>query len=290
MTGFARLAEPGDALTIEIRSVNGRGLDLKLRLPPGFERLELLLRPIAERALARGNVTATITRKREDRPGLIVDQAALETMLRAIATISVRIDGAQPPRPEALLALPGILRSAEPSDQPDPAADQAFDQRLIVLFDRAITELSASRHAEGARLAMILTATLDHIADLTAQARSVAATQPAAHHARLTATLASLLHGAEPVAPERLAQEIAILASKSDVTEELDRLDAHCAAARALLAEARNVGRRLDFLVQEFNREANTLCSKSASLALTALGLDLKATIEQLREQVANVE
>jgi uncharacterized protein (TIGR00255 family) len=290
MTGFARVAEPGDALVVEIRSVNGRGLDLKLRLPPGLDRLETTLRPLAERALGRGNVTATISRKREERPGLVVDPVALGAMLSAIEAIHVRLPGTPPPRAEAVLALPGVLSRADAVDQVDPVADQALEQSIIGLFERAVAALTLSRRAEGARLAAILTATLDRVEDLTLQARRVAAAQPALHQARLQQALASLLGGAEPVAPERLAQEIALLAGKSDVTEELDRLDAHCAAARALLAEARGVGRRLDFLVQEFNREANTLCSKSASLPLTTLGLELKAAIEQLREQVANVE
>jgi uncharacterized protein (TIGR00255 family) len=239
--------------------------------------------------LGRGNVTATISRKREERTGLVVDQAALGAMLTAIEEIRARLPNTPPPRAEAVLALPGVLSRADAVDQADPAVDQALEQSIIGLFARAVDVLTLSRRAEGARLAAILAATLDRVEDLTLRARRVAAAQPALHQARLQQALASLLGGAEPVAPERLAQEIALLAGKSDVTEELDRLDAHC-AARALLAEARGVGRRLDFLVQEFNREANTLCSKSASLPLTTLGLELKAAIEQLREQVANVE
>ncbi len=290
MTGFARVAEPGDALVVEIRSVNGRGLDIKLRLPPGLDRLEAVLRPIAERALGRGNVTATLSRKREERPGLVVDPVALAAMLRAIEDIRARLPDAPAPCPEAVLALPGVLCREDGVERADPAADQALERSIFGLFERAVAALDLSRRAEGARLAVILAATLDRIEDLTARARGLAQGQAERHMARLQGALAALLGGAEPVAPERLAQEIAILAAKSDVTEELDRLEAHCGAARALLAEARAVGRRLDFLVQEFNREANTLCSKSASLPLTALGLELKAAIEQLREQVANVE
>jgi uncharacterized protein (TIGR00255 family) len=290
MTGFARVAEPGDALVVEIRSVNGRGLDIKLRLPPGLDRLEAVLRPIAERALGRGNVTATISRKREERPGLVVDPVALEAMLRAIEDIRARLPDAPAPCAEAVLALPGVLNREDGVERADPASDRTMERNIVGLFERAVVALDLSRRAEGARLAVILAATLDRIEDLTVRARSLAQGQAERHMARLQSALAALLGGAEPVAPERLAQEIAILAAKSDVTEELDRLEAHGAAARALLAEARAVGRRLDFLVQEFNREANTLCSKSASLPLTALGLELKAAIEQLREQVANVE
>ena len=186
-----------------------------------------------------------------------------------------------------MLALPGVLRAAavDPAEERTAAADA-----VQAGFAEALVGLVASREAEGARLAAVLTGLLDEIAALRRQAAEQAADQPAAQRARVMENLTALLREAPSLPQERIAQEVALLAARSDVREELDRLDSHIAAAHALLAEAANIGRRFDFLVQEFNREANTLCSKSASTALTATGLKLKAAIEQLREQVQNIE
>jgi uncharacterized protein (TIGR00255 family) len=290
MTGFARSAggAEGFAWAWELRSVNGRGLDLRLRLPPGFDPLEPVLREEAGKALKRGNVSATLTVKREEREKLARDPAALEQVLGLALALAARIPGAPPPRAEALLALPGVLRAAAASED-EPLLPAQIEATRAGFAD-ALAGLVAARREEGARLAATLSVLLDEIAALRAQAAAEAADQPAAQRARMLDNLREMLREAPSLPEERIAQEVALLAARSDVREELDRLASHIAAARALLAEAAQVGRRFDFLVQEFNREANTLCSKSASVALTATGLKLKATIEQVREQVQNIE
>jgi uncharacterized protein (TIGR00255 family) len=293
MTGFAResgaLAD-GTAFVWEVRSVNGRGLDLRLRLPNGQDALEAPLREALGRRLRRGNVSATLTLKREDRPRLAVDPAALEQALTLALELANRIRGSMPPRAEALLALPGVMRAEVP--ELDEAQEAGKRAELAAAFTRALEGLVAARQAEGAKLHTILSGLLDEIAALREAAATEAVGQPAAQRARMLEQLAALLGegGAARVPEERLAQEVALLAQRSDVREELDRLAAHVEAARALLAAGEGAGRKLDFLTQEFVREANTLCSKSASVALTRIGLDLKAAIERLREQAANVE
>jgi uncharacterized protein (TIGR00255 family) len=286
MTGFARAdgAAAGLAWVWELRSVNGRGLDLRLRLPPGWDALEPALREAAGKALKRGNVTANLTVKRESELRLLADPAALEQALTLAMELHRRIPGSPVPRAEALLGLPGVLRPAQADEAvPDTGAVAAG-------FSRALAALVAARQAEGTRLGATLTGLLDEIATLHRQAAAEAADQPAAQRARVMENLAALLREAPSLPEERIAQEVALLAARSDVREELDRLASHIEAARALLREAVAIGRRFDFLAQEFNREANTLCSKSASVALTATGLRLKAAIEQLREQVQNIE
>ena len=290
MTGFAH--SEGTAGSIawawELRSVNGRGLELRFRLPPGFDGLEPALRDTAAKILRRGNVTANLTVRREDQPKLIPDPAALEQALSLALALAARIPGAPPPRAEALLALPGILRAAAAVE--DDTAAGAQSDAIRQGFAAALAALSVARAGEGARLATILAAQLEEVAILRIRAAAEAADQPAAQRARMMETVRTLLAEIPALPEERIAQEVALLAARSDVREELDRLDAHLHAARSLLAEGEGVGRRLEFLVQEFNREANTLCSKSASVALTATGLKIKATIEQVREQVQNVE
>ena len=293
MTGFAReggaLAD-GTAFVWELRSVNGRGLDLRLRLPPGQDALEPLLREAAGRRLQRGNVSANLSLRREERPRLVPDRAALDQLLELAQALATRIPGAAPPRAEALLALPGVMRAEAP--EADEEADEARRGELAAAFARALDGLVAARRAEGEALHRVLSALLDEIAALHDAAGREAAGQPEAQRARLMEQVAALLGeaGTARLPEERLAQEVAILAQRSDVREELDRLRAHLNAARAMLRAGEGVGRKLDFLVQEFMREANTLCSKSASVALTRVGLDLKAAIERLREQAANVE
>ncbi|HQT64984.1 MAG: YicC family protein [Acidocella sp. 20-57-95] len=291
MTGFARAQGELNAISWvwELRSVNGRGLDIKLRLPPGMDALEASLRESAAKILKRGNVSGTLTIKRDAVGGMTADLAALERMKDLAIELADHIPGALPPRAELLLALPGVMRPISTLDEPEELKAELQDA-VENGFAEALAGLVASRAAEGARLAGIVTALLDEVASLHAAAALEAATQPALHIARLKAQLAEIIGSTPNLPDERIAQEVALLATKSDVREELDRLTAHISAARALLAEAANVGRKLDFLMQEFNREVNTLCSKSASLPLTAIGLKLKAAVEQLREQVANIE
>ncbi len=288
MTGFARSegSEAGLVWAWELRSVNGRGLDVRLRLPAGFDALEPALREEASRALRRGNVNGTLTVKREDRARVAADPELLADLLRLTTELAARIPGAPPPRPEALLGLPGVLRAAASDETLSPAQLET----VRAGFSAALAGLLAARQAEGARLAALLSGQLDEVRHLRATAAEQAADQPAQQRARMLESLRGLLRDQPGLPEERIAQEVALLATRSDVREELDRLGAHLDAARSLLTEPSAVGRRFDFLVQEFVRETNTLCSKSASVALTATGLRLKAVIEQMREQVQNVE
>lgn len=291
MTGFAREAgtlPDGTPWAWELRSVNGRDLGLRFRLPNGLEALEAPAREEAGKVVRRGSIQAALAVAREQRPVPTPDAAALERVLALALDLAARIPGAPPPRAEALLALPGVMRA----EIPEPAETEEVARRAALLagFARATAALAANRREEGARLHAILSGLLDDIAALAAAARAEAANQPQAQQARLHESLARLLGPESRIPEERLAQEVAILAARSDVREELDRLDSHVAAARALLAQGAGIGRKLDFLGQEFVREANTLCSKSASAELTRLGLDLKAAIERLKEQAANVE
>ncbi len=289
MTGFARAEGGTDGLAWawELRSVNGRGLDLRFRLPPGWDALEPALREAAGKALKRGNVTANLTTAREAEKKLAPDPAALEQVLALALALHARIPGSAPPRAEALLALPGVLR---PATEAQEERSEAAVAAVRAGFATALAALVAARQGEGERLRGTLDGLLDEIVALRHTAAREAADQPAAHRARVMENLQALLRESPSLPEERIAQEVALLAARSDVREELDRLASHIEAARLLLGEAAMVGRRLDFLVQEFMREANTLCSKSSSRALTATGLKLKAAIEQLREQVQNIE
>ena len=288
MTGFARTEgnEAGLAWAWELRSVNGRGLDMRLRLPAPFDALEPELREQASRLLRRGNVTANLTVKREERARVAVDTELLDQLLALAEGLAARVPGATPPRPETLLGLPGVLRANGAEEAATPAQIEA----VRTGFAAALAALAVARRAEGARLLPVLTGQLDEVAALHAAASAQAADQPALQRARMMDSLQTLLRDQPGLPQERIAQEVALLATRSDVREELDRLAAHVDAARALLREDAAIGRRFDFLVQEFVREINTLCSKSASVPLTGTGLRLKAVIEQMREQVQNVE
>jgi uncharacterized protein (TIGR00255 family) len=294
MTGFARSegSTEGASWAWELRSVNGRGLELRFRLPGGLDALEPRLREAAGAKLKRGNVTANLTIKREEQARLAVDTAALDQALALALSLAARIPGSAAPRAEALLALPGILRNAAGPENDDlqRANAAALAEAVTAGFAAALDQLVTARLGEGSRLATILSGQIDEIATLCDRATIEAADQPQAQRARMLESVQALIASVPALPEERIAQEVALLASRSDVREELDRLCAHLDAARALLAEGANIGRRFDFLVQEFNREANTLCSKSASVGLTATGLGLKASIEQLREQVQNIE
>jgi uncharacterized protein (TIGR00255 family) len=292
MTGFAR--DRGEAHGIawvwEVKSVNGRGLDVRFRLPPGWDAVEAGLRDVAQRRLKRGSVSAGLTVRRDEaanRP--VLDRAALEAAVALVAEVQAMLPTCPPPPATALLALPGVMRSAA-EEEPDEVLLAARAASVTESFSRALAALDAARRAEGARIGAVLCARLDEIEALVADAERDAATQPDAVRDRLVASLQALAGQSPALTEERIAAEAALLASRADVREELDRLHAHIAAARALMAEGTLVGRRLDFLTQEFNREANTLCSKAASRTLTATGLALKAAIEQFREQVQNLE
>lgn len=285
MTGFARTDGVVGRLSWvwELRGVNARGLDFKLRLPPGFEALEPELRAAAGQ-VRRGTVTANLSVQREQQTRIVLDEAALAQVMALAVGVAKKI-GADTPRAEALLALPGVLR-AVPGGDDEPDALPAVRDGFLA----ALAAFGEMRLAEGARLRAVLTGLLDQITADRAEAEALAAEQPRAQQARLMEVLAGLTAGAGGLPEARIAQEVALLASRADIREELDRLAAHAEAAGALLAEGGAVGRKLDFLAQELHREANTLCAKSASVALTAAGIRLKAAIEQVREQVQNIE
>lgn len=288
MTGFADAQ--GDACghhwRWEVKSVNGRSLDVRLRLPPGFEALELPIRSAATAAFRRGNLQISLTLERDAEAGALqIDDVAL-ARLALIAKRIAAETGLAPARIDGLMALKGVVVQSEALSEEVKTALQAA---LLKSLDEAFAVLSAARAGEGEKLTRLLSSQVDDVERLTAAAAKLAALQPAALRERLLAQLNDLV-APGTVAPERLAQEIALLAVRADAREELDRLGAHVTEARRLIAAGMAVGRKLDFLAQEFNREANTLCSKSSDAELTRVGLDLKAVIDQFREQSANVE
>lgn len=290
MTGFARAGDvTGEhGWTWEIRGVNARGLDVRLRLPPGLDQLEPTVREAVARRCARGTINVTLDLKRSRAAaGFRVNRPALDQLLALQAELGPRVDQA-PPRLEALLGVRGLFEEAEP--EAAPGDDATLRAALLAGFERVLAEFDSSRRGEGARLAEIVGGQVETIATLAADAGAAAAQQPGLFAERLKRQVAGLLEERVGVAPDRLAAEIALLASRADVTEELDRLRAHVASARDLIAGGGAIGRKLDFLAQEFNREANTLTSKSADIAMTNCGLALKTVIDQFREQVQNIE
>jgi uncharacterized protein (TIGR00255 family) len=291
MTGFARIEGHDGALNWvwEIKSVNAKALDLRFRLPAGFDALEVSLRASLNQTLRRGAVTVNLgLAKAVGTGGMRVNREALTAVMALAREIAAEIDDVAPPRIDGLLALKGVIESAEES------ADEATRERQLGLlttsFERALASLQAMRLNEGGRLEAVLSARLAEIAGLVRAAEASASAQPAAIKARLEELIAAIVDAVPALPEERLAHEAALIIAKADIREELDRLEAHLAAARGLVEEGGPIGRRFDFLCQEFNREANTLCAKSADLELTRVGLALKAAIEQLREQVQNIE
>ncbi len=291
MTGFARSSGHHDEVgwTWELKSVNGRGLELRCRLPGGSEHLDAGARSRIQASLKRGNVQAQLAILAPESAGaLSVNRDAIDQFLALHAELGARIDTA-PPRLEGLLAVRGVVEQAVREEVSADAAE-ARDAALLAGLDEAVAGLAAARLEEGARLVSVLADQLDRIESLAAAAAGVAETQPAAIRARLEQRLREVMEMEPALSEERLAQEVALLVTKADVREELDRLAAHLGSARDLMSEGGAVGRRLDFLCQELNREANTICSKAGDIELTNIGLELKATVEQLREQVQNIE
>jgi uncharacterized protein (TIGR00255 family) len=292
MTGYADRPGAAEAIawTWEARSVNGRGLDVRLRLPEGFESLDPPLRQATTAALTRGTVTVTL---RVARTAGALPRLRLEALAAAIAAARVAEEAAAeaglalaPVTAADLLALRGVMEAEATA----PAEAHGVLAAVSADIGPLVAGLAASRAAEGLALAAAIEDRLDRIGRLAAAARETAEGRAARTGELLRSRVAAVLAATAAVDEDRLAQELALIAVRADVTEEIDRLQAHVGAARALIAEGGAVGRRLDFLMQEFNREANTLCSKSGSSELTAIGLELKAAIDQMREQVQNVE
>ncbi|WP_248304950.1 YicC/YloC family endoribonuclease [Devosia sp. FKR38] len=289
MTGYARIAGavPGAAFVCEIKSVNSRGLDIRTRLSPGFDAIEGEIRQLIGKMVSRGAINCTITVERDGAGGnVVINQQALDTVLLAITSLAGRI-AAPPPTLEGILGLKGVLDQRE--TPMTPQAEQALTTAIMDGAAQAMVDLVLARRQEGSTLAATLLQIIAEIEGLIERAARHPSRSREAVQARLRQQVAELADDIT-IAPERLAQEALLLATKADIREELDRLTAHVANARQLIASGGAVGRRLDFLAQEFNREANTLCSKSNAVNLTAIGLDLKAAIDQLREQVQNIE
>ncbi len=290
MTGFARREGTSGRWrwTWELRSVNGKGLDLRLRLPPGLERLETDVRRIAGENFIRGNLQATLA--------LTTGESQMEAVLNqdafaAVLAMRDRLEGLIDPAPlrlDTLLSIRGLVDFREPQDSEETVA--ARDADILSGLAAALSDLRAMREQEGAALARVL---LGHVATIEALTGTIEADpsrSPQEIAARLSAQVALLMEGAGALDRDRLHAEAALLATKADLREEIDRLKAHVAAARDLVAKGGPVGRKLDFLAQEFNRESNTICSKSNASAVTAAGIELKVVIDQFREQVQNLE
>lgn len=291
MTGFAR-AEGGDGVltwTWETRSVNAKGLDIRFRLAPGFERLDQAVRGRVQKRFKRGSLTVNLNvRSAEGVSAYRVNEVFLDSLLEMLPALKDRVPDVRPPSLDGLLGLRGVIEQAE--GRLDDDAFQTVSTAMLKDLDAALGSLAAARAEEGQRLLAPLSDLLERIATLSGEAGRVAALQPDALRRKLEEQVALLVEDVPALPEERLAQEAALLMTKADVREELDRLVAHVASARELLTGDGAVGRRIDFLCQEFNREANTLCSKSQDVELTRIGLELKTAIEQFREQIQNIE
>ena len=290
MTGFARADGVSGpyAWAWELKSVNAKGLELRLRTPPGWDAVEMPLRARAAETLARGTMHANLTVQRTGvAPVVRVNEPVLAAVLSTMNDIAKRIN-TSPPSIDGILGLKGVI---EVIDDDEREEDRTAGQAAVIAgFATALTSLAEMRRREGGALAAVLRARLDEIAALTARAESAPGRKPEAIKARLSEQIAALMDTGARFDPDRLHQEAIMIASKADIREELDRLVAHVAQARRLIDTGGPVGRKLDFLSQELNRESNTLCAKSNDVELTNIGLELKTVVEQFREQVQNLE
>ncbi|PBC03009.1 YicC/YloC family endoribonuclease [Mesorhizobium sp. WSM3860] len=291
MTGFARAAAELDGTSIawEVKSVNGKSVEVRLRLPPGFDRLEPAVRQTVQKRFARGNFQATLTVARA-----VAQQAqpvVNEAFLKDLAGLAKRLQeqfGTAPATADGLLSLRGVLDILETVETEEERA--ALDATILSALDMALAGLEQARQSEGAALRKLLSGHIDAIEALTLKAEADPSREPAAIRERIAEQVSLLMDASANLDAVRLHQEAAFLATKADIREEIDRLKTHVASGRALLSSGGAVGRKLDFLAQEFNRESNTLCSKSNAAAVTAIGLELKAVVDQFREQVQNLE
>lgn len=290
MTGFSRASGQAGRVrwTWELKTVNGRTLDVRVRVPQGFDAIDTAARAAISAKLGRGTCYANLTATREGGvPTVRINQEVLDAVVLALGQLTERIE-ARAPSLDGLLNVRGVMEVVEPQD--DTQTTQADEAAVLEGLTRAIDDLVIMRKSEGQALALILSERLDTLAHLASQADECPGRTPEAIKRKLLEQVSALLETGVALDPDRLHQEAVLLAGKADVREELDRLRAHIDAAREMLAAGGAVGRKLDFLCQELGREANTLCSKSNDIALTRIGLELKVTIEQFREQVQNVE
>jgi len=290
MTGFARASGEREGLfwQWEIKSVNGKALDVRLRLPPGFEALETPVRAALAGGFRRGNLQVSLTVSGQiGRETVRLNQEILDRLVETGEALRDRIGG-EPLRADVLLSIKGVVEIASVPEEEGEA--EARNAAMLASFGEALAALAVARREEGDRLNAIVSAQVKRIAELADAARANPARSPEAIRARLAEQLSRILETGSGLDPDRLHQEAVIAATRADIQEELDRLGSHVEAAHALLSSNDAVGRKFDFLAQEFNREANTLCSKAADRSLTAIGLDLKTVIDQLREQVQNIE
>lgn len=290
MTGFARSHGTSGpyAFEWELKSVNAKGFDFRMRLPPGWDDVELVVRKRATELLARGTVYANLTVKRSSAASTVrVNPDVLNAVVKIATELAGRID-AVAPSIDGLMGIKGVIEVAEP--EVDEAEDQAARSAVAVAFEQALTSLVDMRKREGATLGTVLGQRLIEIETLAARAEAAPGRKPEAIRARLSEQIATLLAASDRFDSDRLTQEALMIATRADIREELDRIASHVSQARDLLGKGGPVGRRLDFLAQEFNREVNTCCSKSNDLELTNTGLELKNVVEQFREQVQNLE
>jgi uncharacterized protein (TIGR00255 family) len=290
MTGFARGhgVSGAYAWAWEIKSVNGKGLELRMRLPAGWDAVEAPARSRAAEILSRGTIYATLAVARAGvAPVVRVNEPVLAAVIATMREVASRINAAQPTL-DGILALKGVIEVSEPAESEDER--RGAEAAILAGFDQALAGLAEMRRHEGDALARILSARIGEIGALAARADAAPGRRPEAIKARLAEQLATLLTATDRFDADRLHQEAILIAAKADVREELDRLAAHVAQAQRLIEQGGAIGRRLDFLAQEFNREANTLCAKANDVELTNIGLELKTVVEQFREQVANLE
>lgn len=291
MTGFARADGSANGLSWiwEARSVNGRGLDVRLRLPPGYEALEIPARDAVAKRFTRGNISVSLAIEKQQTNGAIrLNEQVLADVVRAAERVTA-LSGATAPDAAQLLMIKGVLETADQVSE-DATARGARERAMLQSLETALDKLGDARRSEGARLGAIINEQITQIDQLAAIVRASPSRAPDAIKARLKEAVGRLIDATTALDDDRLHQEAVLIATRADVEEELQRLSAHVAAAHDILNERGAVGRKLDFLAQEFNREANTLCSKANAVDITRLGLQLKTVIDQFREQVQNVE
>ncbi len=290
MTGFARSHGASGPYTFEweLKSVNAKGFDLRLRLPPGWDELEALAKKRAGEVLSRGTVYANLNVKRATAGSTIrINEEVLASIVKVAGVLAGKID-AVAPSIDGLLAIKGVIEVVEPES--DEAEDKAAKEAAAAAFEQALKHLVEMRRREGAALGQILIQRMDEIEKLAKKAEAAPGRKPEAIKARLAEQIAALLESSDRFDQDRLNQEAIMIATRADIREELDRIASHVAQAREMIGKGGPVGRRLDFLAQEFNREVNTCCSKSNDLELTQTGLVMKNVVEQFREQVQNLE